>query len=132
MTVEISILSQGILSARVTGASDDDDSQVIVDRLVDAARDGTAERALLDLSDQTSSTLNAAKARGVLSNLNSELAKAWGNHKESLSLAIAAPSTSFGYGIGRMISGHAYDLCRLQVEQFNSRNDALDWLQDAS
>ena len=128
MTVEISVLPQGVLCARVSGASDDEDTSLIIQSVIDLAASGSVDRLLLDLSDQTSSTLDAIKARSTLSSVNRGLARIWQDEEATMALAIAAPVSSFGYGIGRMISGHAYDLARLRVEQFDSRENGLTWL----
>ncbi|WP_407491768.1 hypothetical protein [Pseudooceanicola sp. MF1-13] len=118
------------MCAQVSGASDDADTDIILEQILQSVRDDTADRCLLDLSDQTSSSLNAVSARAALSNLNIGLAKIWGDDLRQLPLAIVTPMASFGYGIGRMIAGHAYDLSQLSVAQFESVDEAMDWLSD--
>lgn len=130
MTVDISILTSGIVAARVSGASDDADTVTIVKSLNDAVCDNDADCLLLDLSDQATSTMTAVKARGFLAKVDNTLAVHRPGPDSTLAIAIAAPLSSLGYGIGRMIAGHAYDLVRLQVELFDSADAGMQWLTE--
>lgn len=130
MTFDFNILPPSTIQVRVEEAPSPDVSHQVVEKLCKTVLRGEGDNLLLDFSGQRSSNLTSELTRNYLVSVDAFLSKSWARRGGKFPIAILALGGTFGYGIGRMILGHAYGLKVLELDQFEDRQAALDWLNN--
>ncbi|WP_163848673.1 hypothetical protein [Pseudooceanicola aestuarii] len=129
MSTEFQLSEQdGLLTFRVEEAP----APEVVDRILGDALVMISSRQLtgmlFDLRAQSSSDLTSRRARRILLACERAMLIGWPDTRQVLPFAIVSTPDTLGYGIGRMMLGHAYGLDRLTLAQFEALPEARAWL----
>ena len=118
----------GLMIVKVTDAPDPAQMASTREKAANIDKQTQLRAFVLDLREQTGSSLTGASARALLTQCDRTTGAMRGPDAPPLKLALLTAPGSFGQGIARMFLGHAYGLENLILRQFGSLQEAAPWL----
>ncbi len=121
-------LPLGLIVFASQGAVNPDEVEPSRILFAQALSGGDIDRVILDGRALSASPMTGPLARGLLTTFDSQMDKIWQGSDRKMRIAVLGVPGTLGYGIARLITGHAYDLKRLEVSTVASAEEAKTYL----